>query len=42
MIDCFHIDNILKPWDVAAGSLIIREAGGIIIDTKGTVMQKTN
>ncbi|XP_011697296.1 PREDICTED: inositol monophosphatase 2-like isoform X1 [Wasmannia auropunctata] len=33
--DCLHIDNILKPWDVAAGTLIVREAGGIVINTKG-------
>jgi len=25
----------LKPWDVAAGSLIIREAGGVITDFEG-------
>lgn len=25
----------LKPWDVAAGALIVREAGGLIGDTKG-------
>ncbi|XP_011630544.1 inositol monophosphatase 2-like [Pogonomyrmex barbatus] len=33
-LDSFHLDD-LKPWDVAAGTLIIREAGGIVIDTKG-------
>ncbi|XP_039306565.1 inositol-phosphate phosphatase isoform X1 [Solenopsis invicta] len=33
-VDCFHYDG-LRPWDVAAGTLIIREAGGTIIDTKG-------
>jgi myo-inositol-1(or 4)-monophosphatase len=26
----------LKPWDVAAGSLIVREAGGLISDFSGT------
>ena len=26
----------LKPWDVAAGSLIVREAGGVISDFSGT------
>jgi myo-inositol-1(or 4)-monophosphatase len=26
----------LKPWDVAAGSLIVREAGGSISDFSGT------
>jgi myo-inositol-1(or 4)-monophosphatase len=25
----------LKPWDVAAGSLIVQEAGGIVKDFKG-------
>ena len=25
----------LKPWDMAAGALIVREAGGLIGDTKG-------
>jgi len=25
----------LKPWDVAAGALIVREAGGLVGDTKG-------
>jgi len=35
VVDCFHIDY-LKPWDVAAGTLIIREAGGTVIDTKGS------
>lgn len=25
----------LKPWDVAAGSLIVREAGGVVSDFKG-------
>ncbi len=25
----------LKPWDVAAGSLLVREAGGVVTDTQG-------
>ncbi|MFW5954965.1 MAG: inositol monophosphatase family protein [Guyparkeria sp.] len=25
----------LKPWDMAAGVLLIREAGGVVIDTQG-------
>ena len=25
----------LSPWDVAAGSLIIKEAGGVVCDWKG-------
>ncbi|XP_076245117.1 uncharacterized protein LOC143185760 [Calliopsis andreniformis] len=33
-LDCLHMDN-LQPWDVAAGVLIVREAGGTVIDTKG-------
>nr|XP_033201481.1 inositol monophosphatase 3-like isoform X1 [Bombus vancouverensis nearcticus] len=32
-IDCFQMDH-LQPWDVAAGVLIICEAGGTVIDTK--------
>ncbi|XP_033227564.1 inositol monophosphatase 1-like [Belonocnema kinseyi] len=32
--DVYHSDN-LYPWDVAAGVLIIREAGGVVIDTNG-------
>ena len=29
----FEID--LKPWDVAAGALIVREAGGVVLDFDG-------
>lgn len=29
----------LKPWDIAAGSLILTEAGGTITDFKGTTYQ---
>ena len=25
----------LKPWDIAAGSLIVQEAGGIVTDFEG-------
>ena len=25
----------LKPWDIAAGALIVREAGGTVTDTTG-------
>ena len=25
----------LKPWDVAAGTVIVKEAGGIVTDYKG-------
>ncbi|KAF7997229.1 hypothetical protein HCN44_005506 [Aphidius gifuensis] len=34
IIDAFHLDG-LKPWDVAAGYLIINEAGGTVISSKG-------
>jgi myo-inositol-1(or 4)-monophosphatase len=43
-IDCCHVAAAradgywelgLKPWDVAAGALIVREAGGIITDFDG-------
>ncbi|XP_031370369.1 inositol monophosphatase 2-like [Apis dorsata] len=32
-LDCVHMDS-LQPWDVAAAILIIREAGGTVIDIK--------
>ncbi|XP_015126901.1 inositol monophosphatase 1 [Diachasma alloeum] len=32
--EVYHSDNLM-PWDVAAGALIIREAGGEVIDTSG-------
>ncbi|XP_029043684.1 inositol monophosphatase 2-like [Osmia bicornis bicornis] len=32
-LDCFQMDN-LKAWDVAAGILLVCEAGGSIMDTK--------
>ncbi|XP_077267848.1 inositol monophosphatase 2-like isoform X2 [Temnothorax americanus] len=35
--DCFFLDTHLRAWDVAAGTLILREAGGTVIDTKGGV-----
>jgi myo-inositol-1(or 4)-monophosphatase len=25
----------LKPWDIAAGALIVREAGGLVSDFQG-------
>lgn len=37
-IDCFQMDH-LQPWDVAAGVLIICEAGGTVIDTKGALIK---
>lgn len=40
-LDCFQMD-MLQPWDIAAGVLIIREAGGTVIDTKGTIITFTD
>lgn len=34
VIDCFQMDG-LQPWDVAAGMLIVTEAGGTLLDSKG-------
>lgn len=38
-IACGRLDGFwelgLKPWDVAAGTLLIKEAGGIVCDNKG-------
>jgi myo-inositol-1(or 4)-monophosphatase len=25
----------LKPWDIAAGELIVKEAGGTVVDARG-------
>lgn len=33
-IDAYNIED-LKPWDIAAGALILKEAGGIVMDVKG-------
>ena len=33
-VEAYHVDGI-QAWDVAAGKLIIEEAGGIVIDTAG-------
>lgn len=33
-VEGYHSDNLM-PWDVAAGVLIIKEAGGVVIDTNG-------
>lgn len=32
--EAYHTDNLM-PWDVAAGVLIIREAGGAVLATNG-------
>lgn len=34
VIDGFNVDD-LWPWDIAAGALIVQEAGGIVINTNG-------
>ncbi|XP_034110075.1 inositol monophosphatase ttx-7-like [Drosophila albomicans] len=34
-LDTYHVDN-LKPWDVAAGVLLVREAGGVVYQTNGS------
>lgn len=33
-----HWEFGLKPWDIAAGSLIVTEAGGVVSDTKGNLL----
>jgi myo-inositol-1(or 4)-monophosphatase len=33
-IDAYNIED-LKPWDIAAGALIVQEAGGVVIDVSG-------
>lgn len=33
-LDAYNIED-LKPWDIAAGALIVMEAGGTIIDKHG-------
>lgn len=35
-------ENILKPWDVAAGILLVEEAGGKISDIKGKKLELKN
>ena len=34
-LDAFW-DGNLKPWDIAAGALLVTEAGGVISDFHGT------
>ncbi len=50
-IDCCHVAGAradafyefnLKPWDVAAGVVILREAGAIVTDTDGTPWTPTS
>jgi myo-inositol-1(or 4)-monophosphatase len=33
-IDAYNIED-LKPWDIAAGALIVKESGGVVIDVSG-------
>lgn len=35
-IDGYSIED-LKPWDIAAGALIVQEAGGVVIDISGGI-----
>lgn len=35
-IEAYHVEGV-EAWDVAAGKLIIEEAGGIVIDTTGNI-----
>jgi myo-inositol-1(or 4)-monophosphatase len=30
-----YIEHSLSPWDMAAGTLLVREAGGHVTDAKG-------
>lgn len=32
--DAYHVDD-LKPWDIAGGAVILKEAGGVITHTSG-------
>jgi len=34
-----YYESGLKPWDVAAGSLIVEEAGGVVSDTAGNPLE---
>jgi myo-inositol-1(or 4)-monophosphatase len=37
-----YFEQVLKPWDIAAGSLILREAGGDLKDYAGSPVQYAN
>ena len=32
---CLYIEPLVCPWDVCAGTIIVREAGGIVTDLDG-------
>ncbi len=34
-----YFESVLKPWDIAAGSLILTEAGGVITDYYGNAVK---
>lgn len=34
LVDAYNVED-LKPWDIAAGALLVKEAGGIVIDKSG-------
>lgn len=34
VIDAYNIED-LKPWDIAAGALVVEEAGGVVVDVSG-------
>lgn len=36
-LDAYQVE-FLEPWDVAAGSLIVTEAGGAVIDIDGNII----
>lgn len=40
-VDCVHIDD-LKAWDILAGLVIVNEAGGAVLDTKGMLICRTH
>ena len=33
-----HWEFNLKPWDIAAGALLVKEAGGLVTDTNGNLL----
>lgn len=33
-IDAYNVED-LKPWDIAAGALLVQEAGGVVMDKSG-------
>ena len=35
-LTCFYFESLLSPWDYAASSLILTEAGGVITTYAGS------